>query len=240
MKMNNFGEGYDMIENVKKISGIPITLENNFTGSIRGEILLFKENKEKYFPDFSNCRNGAVGILKQKDGKGCEYLNFIAYDLFGKDFSLEIEKLTWLANQGFEPVYYNIINNLENIISLRENTQNIRDTLEYDIDGLVIKGNTVNEEDLKRDRPEHQIAFKFSREYRDVILLDVEWSKKGKTLTPVAIFNPTELCGTTIQRASIHNMDIFNSFVKKGMMIGSTIRVFKAGEIIPQVLDVLE
>jgi DNA ligase (NAD+) len=231
--------GDDITANVAKMHGVPKTLSEPFTGAVRGEILLFGKNWQKYFPEMANQRNAAVGISKQKTGQGCEHLNIISYDVFGKNFSTETEKVEWLATQKFEPVFWTKMDRPENIIKYRNDINSLRPTLEYGIDGLVVKCNKVDEEDLKRDRPDHQIAFKFDLDIAVSILREVTFEQKGKRFTPVAIVDPVSLCGTTVKRASLHNMDILNTFVSQGLSINGSVAIKKAGEIIPQIEAVM-
>ena len=110
-------------------------------------------------------------------------------------------------------------------------------SIEYDIDGLVIKERNINLEDASRDRPDRQIAFKFSLEEAVSTLRQVEWSRSGGTYTPVAIFDEVELNGTKVQRASLSNPDTMR---KLGVKIGSHVLGVKRGEIIPKIESVVE
>ena len=111
-----------------------------------------------------------------------------------------------------------------------------RKALDYDIDGLVIKERVINLADASRDRPDHQIAFKFSLEEAVSTLREVEWSISGGTYTPVAIFDEVELNGTRVQRASLANPDTLR---KLGVRIGSHVVVVKRGEIIPKIVGLV-
>jgi DNA ligase (NAD+) len=111
-----------------------------------------------------------------------------------------------------------------------------RKELDYDIDGLVIKERNVNHEDASRDRPDRQIAFKFSLEEAVSVVRKVEWNESGATYTPVAVFDPVDLNGTTVQRASLANPNLIRSL---GLKIGSHVVVVKRGEIIPKIESVV-
>ena len=113
----------------------------------------------------------------------------------------------------------------------------LRPSLEYDIDGLVIKERTVNHEDASRARPDRQIAFKFSLEEAVSIVRSVEWNEAGATYTPVAVFDPVDLNGTTVRRASLVNPNLIRSL---GLKIGSHVVVVKRGEIIPKIESVVQ
>ncbi|MDR0950464.1 MAG: hypothetical protein LBM13_02320 [Candidatus Ancillula sp.] len=232
--------GDDITPNAIKFIGLPKQVDQSFTGAVRGEVLMFKSDRTKYFPDMANCRNGAVGTMKQKDGAGCEHLHFISYDVYNYQCNTESEKIQFLIDNGFEPVYYHTFTDVDNIIKFRNDTNNSRNDLEYDIDGIVIKCINVNEKDLLRDRPEHQIAFKFELDRAKTHLIDIKWNQNGKTFTPVAIVNPVELCGTVVKQASLANLDRVEELMRKGLQIGSMVSISKRGEIIPYLEDVLD
>jgi DNA ligase (NAD+) len=232
--------GDDITPNVLKMKNVPKSILG-FSGAVRGEVLLFKSTLKKHFPSMANCRNGATGTMKQKSGIGCEHLNVICYDVFGKDFDLESEKQEWLQAQGFEVAHYEMVNSAEKIVKLRNTINNeIREHLDYDIDGLVIKCNTVDDSDLKRARPEHQTAFKFQLDKYETILKDIAWEQNGKRFTPVAIVEPVEIAGATVRRASLANLDRVNDLISEGMKIGSKVELTRRGEIIPYLENVLD
>ena len=233
--------GDDITDNAKKMQGVQASLyidgkKLDFTGGIRGEVIMTHEVHQKYFSDKANCRNAANGLMKRKEAKGTERLKLITYDALSSEgsqpFSDEEEKMKWLTKLGFftSPLY--ICKNPQEVIDYRAHVMEIRKTLEYDIDGLVIKERVINFEDARRNRPDHQIAFKFSLEEAISIVREVEWSESGSTYTPVAIFDPVELAGTTVQRASLANPDTLRNL---GVMIGSHVVVVKRGEIIPKI-----
>lgn len=233
--------GDDITQNAKVMQGIPSELYQgknkiDFTGGIRGEVIMTHEVHKKYFPDKANCRNAANGLMKRKETSGCEYLKLIVYDALATQssspFHNELEKLDWLKSLGFFTTPIEICKTPEQVIDYRSKVMEIRKTLEYDIDGLVIKEKVINLEDAKKNRPDHQIAFKFSLEEAISIIRKVEWSESGSTYTPVAIFDPVELAGTTVQRASLANPDTLRSL---GIKIGSHVIVVKRGEIIPKI-----
>ena len=239
--------GDDVTANAKKMSGVNHAVYRDgklvpFTGGIRGEVIMTHEVHKKYFPDKANCRNAANGIMKRKDGQGSEYLKLIVYDALSTDdkifFTNEEEKIKWLMDCGFNAVKLVICRSQERVIAYRAKVMEERKTsIEYDIDGLVIKERNINLEDASRDRPDRQIAFKFSLEEAVSTLRQVEWSRSGGTYTPVAIFDEVELNGTKVQRASLSNPDTMR---KLGVKIGSHVLVVKRGEIIPKIESVVE
>jgi DNA ligase (NAD+) len=113
----------------------------------------------------------------------------------------------------------------------------LRPSLDFDIDGLVVKGLAIDPEDLARPRPEKQIAFKFSLEEAITVLREVEWSESGVTYTPIALVDPVQLAGTTVQRANLANP---NMIAAMDLRIGSRVVVTKRGEIIPKIEALVE
>jgi DNA ligase (NAD+) len=191
---------------------------------------------EKY-RDKANCRNAANGIMRRKDGEGCCDLHLISYDATNIEdddyFSDEVAKIEWLASRGFETAHTEVFSNAEDVIKYRETVTEKRNTLSFDIDGLVIKDKIVNMDDLRRDRPERQIAFKFELENAVSVLSAVEWSESGATYTPIGIIDPpVRLAGTTVQRANLNNPAMIRNM---GLKIGSLVTVVKRGEIIPKI-----
>ena len=238
--------GDDITANARKMGGVNAAIYKDgllvpFTGGIRGEVIMTHEVHKTHFPDKANCRNAANGLMKRKDGKGSEFLKLIVYDALSTDgksyFNYEEEKIRWLMDCGFNVVKLVICKSSERVIAYRAKVMEERASLEYDIDGLVIKERTINLADASRDRPDRQIAFKFSLEEAVTTLREVEWSVSGGTYTPVAIFDEVELNGTRVQRASLANPDTLR---KLGVAIGSHVVVVKRGEIIPKIESVVE
>lgn len=234
--------GDDITANAKKMKGVLSLLEKSpdFTGGVRGEVIMTHSVHKKYFSDKANCRNAANGLMKRKDGEKSEYLCLITYDALSTDgpnpFKDEEEKIAWLVKNGFESVPLKICKSAQEVIDYRASVMEIRPGLEYDIDGLVVKERTINLDDASRARPDRQIAFKFSLEEAVSVVRDVEWSENGATYTPVAIFDPVQLAGTTVQRASLANPDTLR---KLGVQIGSHVVVVKRGEIIPKIVGLV-
>lgn len=237
--------GDDITANAKKMNGvIPFLLKDgnhlNFTGGIRGEVIMTHQVHDQYFSDKANCRNAANGLMKRKDGEGSEYLKLITYDALETSeqifFTDEVEKMQFLKDLGFNTAPLQICKSPEEVIEYRSKIMEERKKLEYDIDGLVVKERTINYEDASRNRPDRQIAFKFSLEEAVSTLREVEWSISGATYTPVAIFDEVELNGTKVQRASLANPDTLRNL---GVRIGSHVVVVKRGEIIPKIESVV-
>ena len=241
------GDGYegDLISlNVLKMKNYPKKLkETGFTGVIRGEVLLFKSDKEKCAPDKKNCRNAAAGIMKRLDGIGSEYLQIIAYDVRenGKQkFHQQSDLLDWLKDQGFQVPDFKIFS-LKNMTGekamevLKEEWQKERD---YDIDGLVWKTQDIDYNDLETNyRPKYSIALKPKYTLAETTIIDIEWSIHNGTLTPVAITKPVDLDGATVQRASLANISLMEDL---GIEIGHKVLITRAGMIIPKILKDLD
>ena len=238
--------GDDITANARKMQGVQAALYDragtklDFTGGVRGEVIMTHDVHNAHFADKANCRNAANGLMKRKDGEGSEFLCLITYDALATEgaqpFSDEEAKIYWLTEAGFTTVPLHIAANAEAVVAYRAEVMEKRATLAYDIDGLVVKERAINREDAARARPDRQIAFKFSLEEAVTTVREVEWSESGATYTPVAIFDAVQLAGTTVQRASLANPLTMR---KLGLKIGSRVVVVKRGEIIPKIESVL-
>lgn len=234
--------GDDITKNAKKMNGVLAALCDSFgkiidyTGGVRGEVIMTHEIHAAKFADKANCRNAANGLMKRKDGEGSEYLKLITYDAFATEgnqpFSDEEEKIGWLKKMGFNVCPLFIAGSPEEVIDYRARVMEERSALEYDIDGLVVKERKIDFADASRNRPDRQIAFKFSLEEAVSTLRNVEWSISGGTYTPVAVFDEVPLNGTIVQRASLANPDTMRAL---GVKIGCKVVVVKRGEIIPKI-----
>ncbi|MHA1489950.1 MAG: NAD-dependent DNA ligase LigA [Promethearchaeota archaeon] len=234
--------GDDVSQNVMLMKGFAPKLETEFTGAVRAEVLMYRDVYRQKYTEKQNCRNACAGIVRRKDGKGCEDLNIVYYDAISLDdvveFGNEVQKLKWLKDNGLEVVKTKIFRSQKEVVNYREDIMSsIRDSLNIDIDGLVIKGKEIDLEDMKRARPTKQIAFKFAAEEIETTLIDVEWSVSGANYTPIAIVEPVRLMGTTVQRASLANPDLIDGL---GLKIGSIVMISKRGDIIPKIERVLK
>lgn len=234
--------GDDITPNVAKMNGVPKELPEPFTGAVRGEVLMSRRMHDAKYADKANCRNAANGLMKRKDGVGAEDLDIICYDAVsslatGTPFDTERKKIAWLELMGFKVVPTVECESPEAVIAYRAKIMDIRPDLEYDIDGLVVKGDRIDREDASKLRPELQIAFKFSPEEAVTTLREVEWSESGATVTPIGIVEPVRLAGTTVQRANLANPDMIRSM---DLRIGSKVVITKRGEIIPKIESLVE
>lgn len=242
--------GDDITTNAKYFSNIPLTVDNKNKFTIKGEAIINKDtfniinNKLKDEDKFKNPRNLASGTVKQLDTKivsrrNVEFVCWNANDL-SLDGTME-NGLTNAKNLGFTIVSYQIpISNLDQTIpyiinNLKESAQIIP------IDGIVAMYNNIEFGNSLGGTSHHfnnGFAFKFYDEEEETTLKDIEWSM-GKTgeLCPVAIFDPVIIDGTTVTRASLHNISIIEGL---RLGIGDTIRVYKANQIIPQIRNSAE
>ncbi len=231
--------GDDITRNAMKMQGVVKDLGAPYTGGVRGEVIMSHEVHRKHFSDKANCRNAANGLMKRKDGEKSEFLKVICYDAFFTDlggaaapFADEEQKMLWLEKTGFAVSPLKICDSAEAVVDYRSEVMEKRPSLDYDIDGLVIKNRTIDMDDASRARPDKQIAFKFSLEEAVSVLRNVVWNENGATYTPVAEFDTVELAGTKVSRASLSNP---NTIRDLELVIGSHVVVTKRGEIIPKI-----
>ncbi len=246
--------GDEITPNALRMSGVPGKLAFRWSGAVRGEVLMSRAVHGRHFPDKANCRNAANGIMKRKDGAGAERLDVVCYDaapsglydaepggLFATGaeppFDDELSKIEWLRSAGFVAVETRVFTDPWEIVDWRARVMAERGKLPYDIDGLVAKGRAVDIDDMRRARPERQIAFKFPLEEAVSTLLEVEWSESGATYTPIGILEPVRLAGTTVKRANLANTNTINGM---GLRLGSRVMVVKRGEIIPKIEGLVE
>lgn len=245
--------GEDITVNVAKMKGVASQLKGNtnscqkngvvfqqptFTGSLRGEIIMTKSIHKKYFSDKANPRNAASGVSKRLDSVGVEHLDIIFYQALGNiDFSTEVSQFKWLKSQGVSIPNYWLMDDVDEVSEHWRNYQDTkRDSLDYDIDGLVVRINDLIKQAALGDkdlRPKGAIAFKFDNESRETTLLDVDWQvgNSGR-VTPVAILKPVILCGAEIKRASLHNVNFFNSLK---LFKGCRVLVSRRNDVIPYI-----
>jgi DNA ligase (NAD+) len=228
--------GDDITPNARCMGGIVMGLRIPFSGGVRCEVLLPRKTWKSKYPGKANCRNAANGVMRRKDGVGCEDLVLVCYDASATGnaffFKNELDKINWLKEQGFFITETKEFADIEAIIAYHAEIAEKRQVLPFDIDGLVVKDKIIDPADLRRVRPERQIAFKFALETAYSVVRGIEWSESGATYTPVAIIDAVRLAGTTVRRASLSNSGILRSL---GLKIGSVVSVVKRGEIIPKI-----
>lgn len=247
--------GEDVTQNLKMISSIPQIIERNIPLlEVRAEVFmptkkfqdLILSQKNSNEAPFKNPRNAAAGSLRQKDplvvwSRGLEAIVFNVQRLEGIDLISHSDSINMLKNFGFQTIPESVIfDNIEDCIAEINNIGKRRREYPFDIDGAVIKLDSLaNRQKLgsTAKNPRWAIAFKYPPEQKQTTLKSIEINVgRTGTLTPVAIFDPVVIAGTTVSRASLHNQDFID---KKDIRIGDTILVRKAGEIIPEVIKSL-
>lgn len=246
--------GEDVTMNVRTIENIPLKLRGNNIPErveVRGEIVIFKADFEKLNESqarkgekpFANPRNLAAGTIRQLDPKiaASRPLKFIAYDLVTPDFSTHQEAYHALCNYGFQTSRQDkVFPNLEGVFKEIQHLAETRSTLPFNTDGMVIKINdrtTYKQLGIVGKTPRAAVAFKFPAEESTTKVRDIVISI-GRTgaATPVAILDPVQVAGSTVQHASLHNAD---EIARLDVRIGDTVIIYKAGDIIPQIKEVL-
>ena len=229
-------EGDDITENTKLVKGVNSTLNLPMDCSIRGEILMSHSMFNKNYKDkMKNCRNAAAGIMKHLDGSELENLNFVAYDMQEageKTIKTEVQKLEFLSGNGFEIPEHAVVKNLTEVFTFRTSQYNNRENIEYDIDGVVVKPEVIDYEDLKNRTPKNSCAIKFELDIGVSRIRNIIWSQSGKYFAPVVEIDPIELCGVTVAHAQVFNI---KKMIELGIEIGKTAEVVRRGEIIPHI-----
>ena len=229
-------EGDDITENAKLVKGVNSTLNLPMDCSIRGEILMSHSMFNKNYKDkMKNCRNAAAGIMKHLDGSELDNLNFVAYDMQEvgeKTIKTEVQKLEFLSGNGFEIPEHAVVKNLTEAFAFRTSQYNNRENIEYDIDGVVVKPEVIDYEDLKNRTPKNSCAIKFELDVGISHIKSIEWSQAGKYFTPIVEIDPIELNGVTVTHAQVFNI---KKMIELGIEIGKTVEVVRRGEIIPHI-----
>lgn len=244
--------GEDITKNLKTIKSIPMELNEKIPFiEVRGEVYMPKADFEKLVrkqlendeQPAKNPRNAAAGSLRQKDSRvtasrGLDIFVFNLQRIEGRELTCHSESLDYMKSLGFNVIDgYKTFDNIKDAVSRIMEIGENRQSYSYDIDGAVIK---VDDFELRNELgstakvPKWAVAFKYPPEEKETKLLDIEINV-GRTgaLTPVAVFEPVWLAGTTVSRAVLHNQDYIDS---KDIRIGDIIAVRKAGDIIPEVV----
>ena len=247
-------QGDDVTENIKTIKSVPLKLKGNYPDifEIRGEIILplkgFESmNKERISngdEPYKNPRNTASGSLKLQDSSEVAKrpLECLLYSIVGDNTGIksQFDNLNKARSWGFKvPVEARCLNSIDEVIKFVEDWDHKRHNLPYEIDGIVIKVNNLEQQSelgYTAKSPRWAIAYKFKSERTSTKLNNISY-QVGRTgaITPVANLNPVELGGTIVKRASLHNAD---QIVKLDVRLGDTVFVEKGGEIIPKIIEV--
>lgn len=243
--------GEDITENLRTIHAIPLKVDAPLTFEVRGEAYMprqsfLKLNEEKEAKDeqpFANPRNAAAGSLRQQDTRLAAQRKLSVFLYSVNDFTQfeastqsdaldELDRLGYKTNQERQ-----IANNIDEVLEYIDKWTEQRESLPYDIDGIVIKVNSLEQQQelgFTQKSPRWAIAYKFPAEEVVTTLRDIELSI-GRTgvVTPTAILDPVRVAGTTVSRASLHNGDLIQ---ERDIRIGDSVIVKKAGDIIPEVV----
>ncbi|MBE6754642.1 MAG: NAD-dependent DNA ligase LigA [Ruminococcaceae bacterium] len=246
--------GEDITENLRTINSIPKTIPDAPPYlEVRGEVYMPRKSFAQLNAQqeaagqkgFKNPRNAAAGSLRQKDAaitaeRNLDIFVFNMQRVTGRDFDTHSQTLDWLSQCGF-PVSprYDVFHNIDDIIQEIEKIGESRSALAYDTDGAVVKVNSLSMRSALGSTskyPRWAVAFKYPPEQAETTVLDIEIAV-GRTgvLTPTGVFEPVQLAGTTVSRASLHNAEYISS---KDIRIGDRVILRKAGEIIPEVIAV--
>ena len=245
--------GEDITENLKRVKDIPLVLPEPVNITVRGECYMPRASfdrvnqirQENGEPEFANPRNAAAGTLRQLDTKIVAKRNlatFLYQEVSPTDQSSQEGVLEKLARLGFVVNQERVLaEDMKQIWDFIQKVAQLREDLPYDIDGIVIKVNdlAVQEElGFTVKAPKWAVAYKFPAEEKEAKILSVDWTV-GRTgvVTPTANLTPVQLAGTTVSRATLHNVDYI---AEKDIHQDDTVIVYKAGDIIPAVLRVVK
>lgn len=243
--------GENVTAQVKTIKSIPLKINSNDVFEIHGEAVMTTEAFEKYNETantpLKNLRNGAAGALRNLNVKETARRNLSAffYDIGykeGEPFKTYVEMLDFIREKGFPMDNYVVeCSTIEDIQKEIDYIKDIRFSLNYDIDGLVIAIDDMRTRELLGYTvkfPKWAIAYKFEAQEVTTELLDVEWNvgRSGR-VSPTAILEPVELAGVTVKRATLNNMD---DIKKKGVRIGSKVFVRRSNDVIPEIMGTVQ
>ncbi len=245
--------GEDITENLRTIKSIPLRLSEKLPFlEVRGEVFMPRESfaklvamqEENGEQPAKNPRNAAAGSLRQKDSsvtakRSLDIFIFNIQQIEGKTFTRHSETLDYLRELGFRTVGHVVCGTIDEAVERIRRIGEEKHGYAYDTDGAVIKVDDLAQRDILGSTakvPKWAVAFKYPPEEKETVLREIEVNV-GRTgaLTPVAIFDPVQLAGTTVTRASLHNQDIMD---RLEIAVGDTIAVRKAGEIIPEIVRV--
>ncbi|MBQ9374796.1 MAG: NAD-dependent DNA ligase LigA [Ruminococcus sp.] len=248
--------GENITENLKTVKSIPMSMKEKLPLlEVRGEVYMprevfyeiVKEQEDNAEQPFKNPRNAAAGSIRQKDPKitakrKLDIFCFNIQQIEGMELNSHKESLDYIKSLGFKTVPgYKKVSTYNQIKECIEKIGNKRFDLPFDIDGVVIKVDSFAQREAlgsTAKTPKWAVAYKFPPEEKQTKLIDIELNV-GRTgaITPVAVFEPLLLAGTSVSRATLHNQDFI---AEKNISIGDLITVRKAGDIIPEVLCVYE
>ena len=245
--------GEDVTSNLKTIKSIPLVLKDKLPVlEVRGEVFISKKNFAKINEQqerdgqmvFANPRNAAAGSLRQLDPKiaslrKLDIFIFNVQDISGKTFKFHSESLEFMKEAGFKvSPGYKVCKDIKEVIDEIDRIGKERDELPFEIDGAVIKVNSLEQRKLLGSTsrvPKWAIAYKYPAEIKETVIKDI-WVNVGRTgvLTPNAVLEPVQIAGSTVSRATLHNMDYIE---ERDIRIGDWVKIRKAGDIIPEIIE---
>ncbi len=246
--------GEDVTENLKTVKTIPMEINENIDITVRGEVFISKKDFEKMNQEreeneeelFANARNAAAGSLRQLDSKitkkrPLDIYIFNVQKIEGKKFNSHYEELEYLAKLGFNVNPVRIAcHSMEEIEKAIKKIGDDRENLTFGIDGAVVKVDDLNFREIlgtTAKTPRWAVAYKYPPETKETIVKDII-CQVGRTgvITPMAILEPVVVAGSKISKTTLHNED----FIKeKGLKIGDTVVIQKAGDVIPEIAKVV-
>jgi len=247
--------GEDITQNLKTIRSVPLALREKIPLiEVRGEVFMpkrdfLKLNEEQEAmeqPLFANPRNAAAGSLRQLDpkitaGRKLDIYVFNIQRIEGREFATHSETLDYMGRLGFKSSPgYRLCRSMREVMDEIARIGEERGDLPFEIDGAVVKVNSLAQREMlgsTAKTPRWAAAYKYPAEKKQTVIRDI-WPNVGRTgvLTPNAVLEPVRLAGTTVSRATLHNMDYIK---EKDIRIGDTVWVQKAGDIIPEVVEVV-
>lgn len=249
--------GEKVTENIKTIKSVPLKLKQAIDMTVTGECWLpikeleriNEDRRKKNLPEFANSRNAGAGSIRQLDPKVAASRNLDSYIYSVEEIRSDIKKpetqeaeLVWLKELGFKVnPEHRFFKNLEEIKNFYQSWEEKKNQQPYGIDGMVVKINSKeyqNELGYTGKSPRFAIAWKFSPEQVTTQIEDIK-IQIGRTgaLTPVAVLKPVRVAGSVVSRATLHNED---EIIRKDIKIGDTVIIHKAGDVIPEVVEVIK
>lgn len=232
------GDGEDIFKNVRIMKGVPYNIGTKDKVVVRGEIVIKHEDFKNLLNEgleYKNPRNTTTGIAKRYDGKYSNYLSVISYTLVNSDelnISCETSALSFLAENDFDVVRSYYASSLEDIIYFYNDSLKRRDSLGYDVDGAVIKTNIIKPVNSDYDYIPSNVAWKYPSQSATSTILNVYHQVSGSTITPVVDFEPVNINGVTINRATLHN---YPMALASKIGIGSKVEITRRNDVIPKV-----
>jgi len=236
-------EGEDVFKNVLKMQNVKATIPG-FTGNLKGEVFMLRDDFDALNKisdrEYKNPRNTATGLQKTLDGVNVNLLSIYFYDIEDDNevFNTEEEKIKKIESYGIKTCFWKKVTLKEAIEVFNDYEANIRTSLQYDIDGLVIRCNSIAVQEkhgMLNSNPKAKIAWKFKPMQKETILRDIEWHLgNSRRITPIALLEPCAMGGVTVKRSTLHNIDIFKDMA---FTRNCKVLLIRANDVIPQILE---